>query len=96
MDHNPTIQMTPINYKIPFDQWGIDLITDLPTNIENLWWLIVGGDYFYKWVEAEPLRSIKQVQMIGFIWKNIICRFGLARVIVTDNVSSREGKSKSS
>ena len=42
-------------------------------------------DYFTKWVEAEPLGSITQEQVIKFIWKNLICRFGLPRSIVTDN-----------
>ena len=85
ISHSPATIMTPINSPVPFDQWGIDLVTDLPAATGNRRWLIVAVDYFTKWVEAEPLGSITQEQVIKFIWKNLICRFGLPRSIVTDN-----------
>jgi transposase InsO family protein len=44
----------------------------------------VAVDYFTKWVEAEPLATITTKKAINFIWKNIISRFGLPRVIITD------------
>ena len=47
--------------------------------------LVVGIDYFTKWVEAEPLAKITQQNVKNFFWKNIICRFGVSRVLVSDN-----------
>ena len=47
--------------------------------------LVVGIDYFTKWVEAEPLASITQQNVKNFIWKNILCRFGVPRVLVSNN-----------
>ena len=47
--------------------------------------LVVGIDYFTKWVEAEPLASITQQNVKNFAWKNIVCRFGVPRVLVFDN-----------
>ena len=47
--------------------------------------LVVGIDYFTKWVEAEPLASITQQNVKNFVWKNIVCRFGVPRVLVSDN-----------
>ena len=47
--------------------------------------LVVGIDYFTKWVEAEPLAKITQQNVKNFIWKNIVCRFGVPRVLVSDN-----------
>ena len=47
--------------------------------------LVVGIDYFTKWVEAEPLASITQQNVKNFVWKNIVCRFGVPRVLVFDN-----------
>ena len=47
--------------------------------------LLVGIDYFTKWVEAEPLTSITQQNVKNFVWKNIVCRFGVPRVLVSDN-----------
>ena len=45
----------------------------------------VGIDYFTKWVEAEALAIITEKNMQGFVWKNIICRYGIPRVLVFDS-----------
>ncbi|KAL0428163.1 UNVERIFIED_CONTAM: hypothetical protein Slati_2991100 [Sesamum latifolium] len=37
-------------------------------------------------VEAEPLARITEGEVMKFIWKNIICRFGIPREIISDNV----------
>ena len=42
-------------------------------------------DYFTKWVEAEPLAKITEAKVQDFVWKLIICRFGLPRTLITDN-----------
>ena len=47
--------------------------------------LVVGIDYFTKWVEAEPLANITQQNMKNFMWKNIVSRFGVPKVLVSDN-----------
>ena len=46
---------------------------------------MVGIDYFTKWVEAEPLAKITPKNVKNFIWKNIVCRFGVPRVLILDN-----------
>ncbi len=45
----------------------------------------VSIDYFTKWVEAEPVARITEQKMRNFIWKSIICRFGLLRILISDN-----------
>jgi len=47
--------------------------------------LLVGIDYFTKWIEVEPLTAITARNVQSFVWKNIVCRFGLPQVIITDN-----------
>ena len=47
--------------------------------------LVIAIDYFTKWVEAEPLAKITQQNVKNFVWKNIVCRFGVPRVLVSDN-----------
>ena len=47
--------------------------------------LVVGIDYFTKWVEAEPLISITQQNVKKFVWKNIVCKFRVPRVLILDN-----------
>ena len=53
--------------------------------IRQLKFLIVGIDYFTKWVEAKPLAIIKERNVRNFVWKSIICRFGIPRVYISDN-----------
>ena len=38
----------------------------------NKRYLLVGTDYFTKWVEAEPLAKIREVDAKKFVWKNIV------------------------
>nr|CAN72897.1 hypothetical protein VITISV_003776 [Vitis vinifera] len=38
-----------------------------------------------KWVEAEAYASIKDKDVTKFVWKNIICRFGIPQTIIADN-----------
>lgn len=44
-------------------------------------------DYFTKWIEEEAFAQVKDREVKSFIWKNVICRFGLPKEIVTDNGS---------
>ena len=47
--------------------------------------LIIAIDYFTKWVEVEPMTTITKAKVTSFVWKNIICRFGVPHVIIPDN-----------
>ena len=38
-----------------------------------------------KWVEAEPLSNIRDVDANRFIWRNIITRFGVTYTLISDN-----------
>ena len=56
-----------------------------PLGKKQLRFSIVAIDYFTKWVEAEPVTTITEARITSFLWKNIICRFGVPRVIISDN-----------
>ena len=56
-----------------------------PTAVRQLKFLVVGIDYFTKWVEAEALATITEKNVRNFVWRCIICRFGIPRVFVMDN-----------
>jgi len=47
--------------------------------------LIVSINYFTKWIEAKPLATITTQQVQQFVWKDIICRYGVSHTIITDN-----------
>ena len=66
-------------------QWGIDIMGPFPLRKKQLRFLIVAINYFKKWVEAEPVMTITKAKVTRFVWKNIICRFGIPYVIISDN-----------
>ena len=47
--------------------------------------MLVGTDYFTKWVKAKPLANIKDVDATKFVCKNIITRFGVPHSLISDN-----------
>ena len=46
--------------------------------------LLIAIDYFTKWVEAEALAMITEAKVQNFVWKNIVCRFGIPRMIISN------------
>lgn len=46
--------------------------------------LIMGVDYFTKWIATEPLAIITSRKIEKFIWQHIITRFGLPIVLTMD------------
>ena len=85
MINRPTEQRTPIISPWPFAQWGIDLIGPLSMAKGQVKFAVVAVDYFTKWAEAELLAIITEKQMENFMLRNIISRFGVPRVLVSDN-----------
>ncbi|KAK0578128.1 hypothetical protein LWI29_005447 [Acer saccharum] len=70
----------------PFTMWGLDLIGPMPTRTKGgAKHATVAVDYFTKWVEAEALMHITEANTTSFIKKNIIYRFGIPSIIITDN-----------
>ena len=69
----------------PFSTWGIDIMGPLPSGKKQVKFLVVAIDYFTKWVEAEPLAIIMEAKIQHFVWKNLVCRFGIPRIIISNN-----------
>ena len=64
---------------------GVRYYGPFPTAIQQLKFLVVGIDYFTKWMEAEALATIMEKNVRSFVWGCIICRFGIPRVFILDN-----------
>ncbi|GJT38842.1 reverse transcriptase domain-containing protein [Tanacetum coccineum] len=64
---------------------GMDIVGPLPKAPGRLKFLIVAVDYFTKWLEAKPVVSITGRQVKNFAFDNIVCRFRLSAVVITDN-----------
>ena len=56
-----------------------------PKAVGNKKYLLVGTNYFTKWVEAESLANIRDMDAKRFVWKNIITRFGVPHVLISNN-----------
>ena len=81
----PAERMITITSSWPFVQWRIDIIDPLPLGKSRVKFLLVAIDYFTKWVEAKALATITEARIQNFVWKNIICRFGIPLTIISDN-----------
>ncbi|GJR74432.1 reverse transcriptase domain-containing protein [Tanacetum coccineum] len=81
----PKTLMTPIMAPWPFYQWGMDILGPLSPTRRGAKFVIVAMNYFTKWIKAKPLVKITGKEVIRFVMDNIICKFGLPRIIVTDN-----------
>ncbi|XP_021735240.1 uncharacterized protein LOC110701933 [Chenopodium quinoa] len=83
--HRPSRDLQPILNPLPFAQWGLDILGPFPEALYQKKWLIVGIDYFNKWIEAEAASNITEQTVRKFIWQNIITRFGIPKVLVFDH-----------
>ena len=90
--HQPVADLNPVSSPWPFAQWGMDLVGKLPQATGQRKYLLVATDYFTKWIEAEPLAKIRDVDVKNFIWRNIITRFGIPRAIIADNGTQFDSK----
>ena len=73
--HQPGGVLNPLSSPWSFAQWGLDNVDPFPKVAGNKRYLLVSTDYFIKWVKAEPLANIKDVDAKKFFW--IVTRFGV-------------------
>ncbi|GKV40196.1 hypothetical protein SLEP1_g47864 [Rubroshorea leprosula] len=66
LTHQPAEELTTLVAPWPFAQWGLDLLGPFVKGVGGVTHLVVGVDYFTKWVEARPLSSLtsKKVALI--------------------------------
>ncbi|KAG1370970.1 Rve domain-containing protein [Cocos nucifera] len=78
-------ELAPLSAPWSFAQWRMDILGSFPMASGQQKFLLVTIDYFTKWVKAEPLTKITEAKVQDFIWKSVICRFGLPQTIIIDN-----------
>ena len=91
--HQPGGVLNPLSSPWPFAQWGLDIVGIFPKAAENKRYLLVGTNYFTKWVEIEPLANIRDVDAKKFVWKNIVTRFRVPFTLILDNGLQFDSKS---
>ena len=52
-------------------------MADFPKGRGSVQYAVMAVDYFTKWVEEKALASITPVKIKEFIYKNIVCRYGV-------------------
>ena len=68
-------------------KWGIDYMTCNPASAGGHKYIIVIVDYFTKWAEAMSTFKDNGETIAFFVFNQIIARFGIPKVIVTDHGS---------
>jgi len=85
LSHQKPENLHYILFPWPFTKWGMNIIRPFSPGKGKCKFLLVGIDYFTKWIETEPLAAITTRNVQNFIWKNIVCHFGIPHIIITDN-----------
>ncbi|NHN22266.1 transposase family protein, partial [Bacillus amyloliquefaciens] len=79
----------PLNFMLEveiFDVWGLDFMGPFIPSLGNVY-ILMAVDYVSKWIEASALPRCDAQSVAKFLGKNIFCRFGIPRVIITDGGS---------
>ena len=77
--------MTPVTIPWLLTQWGIDIMGPFLLGKKQVRFLVIAIDFFTKWVELKPLVTIIEAKIQSFVWKNIVCRFGIPNTIISNN-----------
>ncbi|GAU32075.1 hypothetical protein TSUD_53430 [Trifolium subterraneum] len=85
LHHAPGEPLQSVMSPWPFYMWGVDILGPFTTSQGQAKFILVDVDYFTKWIEAEPVATISSERVKKFYWKNILCRFGIPKYIVSDN-----------
>ncbi|GKV34076.1 hypothetical protein SLEP1_g42498 [Rubroshorea leprosula] len=85
LTHQPVEELTNLVALWSFALWGLDLLGPFMKGVGGVTHLIVGVDYFTKWVEARPLSSLTSKKVEDFVFSSIICRYGILNQIIADN-----------
>ena len=74
----------PVLKPWPFRGWGLDFIGQIhPPSSKGHQFVLAATDYFTKWSEAVPLKNMTHKEVIEFITKHIIHRFGIPQTLTT-------------
>ena len=86
-ERRPTFPLQSVTIKNPFEQWGLDVVVEINPNSSKLHnYTLTATDYFCKWTEAITLKVIKDSEVIQFLQRNIVTRFGVPNHLVFDSV----------
>ncbi|XP_074347120.1 uncharacterized protein LOC141685945 [Apium graveolens] len=87
----PPEEMTSVLSPIQFAMWAVDIVGVLPTSTKQARYCIIAIDYMTKWVEARPLSAITEEAAKKFFIEQIILRFGIPKICISNNGTQFNG-----
>lgn len=88
IQHVPANELHVIIKPWTFRGWALDVISEIrPASSKQQKFILVGINYFIKWIEDTPLIKVDQEAVIEFIQKHIVYRFGVPETITTNQGS---------
>ena len=84
--HVPPTSLNVMVSPWSFSMWGMDVIRPITPKASNGHrFIFVVINYFIKWIEVALYASVTKSVVARFIKKEIICRYGLPKRIISDN-----------
>ncbi|XP_028116061.1 protein NYNRIN-like [Camellia sinensis] len=83
--HGPAVELHNIKTSYPFHIWSFDLVGPIAQQSKGYKWILAATEVSTKWVEAIPMRKADGAGVANFIRDNIIYRFGIPKVMLSDN-----------
>jgi hypothetical protein len=81
----PAVELHPIIKPWPFRGWGLDFIGEIHhSSSKGHRFVLVATNYFTKWTEVVALKNMTHWEVIEFVTKHIIHRFGIPQTLTTD------------
>src|SRR5271170_6521951 len=71
-----------------FERWGIDFVGILPTTPNGNRWILTAIDAATGWPIARAVQDASDEAVADFLYKEIYCRFGAFRELLSDNGSN--------
>ena len=68
-------------------KWGMDIVGKLRVAPVGKVFMLVMTDYFSKWIKVEAFVQVRDKEVVSFIKRNILTRFGIPTEIICDNGS---------
>jgi hypothetical protein len=85
----PYSRITSYHQALSFQRMRLDFIGEIhPSSSKGHRFMLVVTDYFTKWTEVVALKNMTQKEVIEFITKHIIHRFGIPQTLTTDQGTS--------
>lgn len=81
----PSTFPSTIKTPIPFARWSLDIVGPLPLASKKKKYILVVVNYFTKKDEAEALSTINCKAVVNFVFRKVICIFGVPMQIITNN-----------